>query len=479
MKYLFALFVSFVGVFFTWFTLWYFSLGGYQKAEHWLRDVYQIKIHSARNIGDNKIIIASGSNSLFGISSEVIAEETGYPVINMSGHAGLTFNFLADQIEQVASDGDIVIMPLEFGFYSRTDNLTDWQLSNMQSWGADHLRTYSALELFKYFKSAELSSYIERSFGDISIKYLSLEDVRNYCLSDESKNPMWRGYNYKSMNCHGDILVDRGASEKILEAARKGTRDYLVYSEPSKEFYKDAKNLADKLNGIGANLYFTWPATIKNVNFNLHKAGKSKDKVFALQDNLIDRGLMVICDPAESNLEVDYFFNTDYHLNRKGAVLRSVRLADCIGSSVLNKPKAKRSADSRAEQYMFVGSRLFAIRIAHLEMLRDALERYKLKYGQYPKSHLWDGLYTKWGRSKIDWIAGLVPDFIDTLPRDPRNNTEGGQQYIYRSDGVDFKILAHGVHDDCVFVKEKYRELIDPVRNCNAYGFWSNGAEKW
>src|SRR5690606_29485341 len=129
-----------------------------------------------------------------------------------------------------------------------------------------------------------------------------------------------------------------------------------------------------KLNGIGANLYFTWPATIKNVNFNLHKAGKSKDKVFALQDNLIDRGLMVIYDPAESNLEVDYFFNTDYHLNRKGAVLRSVRLADCIGSSVLNKPKAKRSADSRAEQYMFVGSRLFAIRIAHLEMLRDALE---------------------------------------------------------------------------------------------------------
>ncbi|ARU26800.1 hypothetical protein CBR65_04800 [Cellvibrio sp. PSBB006] len=479
MKYLVTLFVSFAGVFFSWFALWYFSLGGYQKAEHWLRDVYKVKIHSAEKIGRKKIIVASGSNSLFGISSEVIAKETGYPIINMSGHAGLTFNFLADQIEQVASEGDIIIMPLEFVFYTRTDDLTDWQLNNMQSWGYEHLKTYGVFELFKYFKSTDLSSYLERSFGEGSIEYLGVENVKNYCLTDESKSPRWQGYNYKSMNCFGDILVDRKAIQKILDFRNERTRNYLTSSDISDEFYKDAKRFSNKLNAMGAKLYFTWPATIRNESFNLHKSGKSREMVSALNSNLIDRGFEVICDPAESNLEVEYFFNTDYHLNKKGAVLRSIRLSDCINLNILDKPKVEQSADLRAEQYLLTGSQLFATRVSHLKMLKDALGKYKLKYGQYPKSHLWDGLHTNWGQSKVDWIEGLVPDFIEALPRDPRNNTNGSQQYIYRSNGLDFKILAHGVREDCPVIKLKYSELIDPVRNCNAYGFWSDGAEKW
>jgi hypothetical protein len=479
MKYLAVLVTSFLAIFSVWFVLWYLSLGGYQKAEHWLRYAYQIKAYSANKITEEKIIIASGSNGLFGISSEVIAQETGYSVINMAGHAGLTFNFLADQIEQVASSGDIVIMPLEFGFYSREDELTDWQLSNMQSWGADHLRTFGVRELFRYFKSTNFSSYIERSFGAEAVEYLDAETIASYCSGVSSKEPGWQGYTYKSMNCYGDILVDRDTMQSILDLRDRGSRSYLVSSDVSDEFFVDARRLSERLNNMGAKLYFTWPATIKNKNFDLHEAGSYFQSVLSLRKNLVDGRLNVICDPVDFNVDAEYFFNTDYHLNKKGAVLRSVKLSDCINDEVLGVVLSGQDVDTAVKQYLSSESDVALLRISHLRELNEALRKYKLKFGNYPKSHLWDGLYTNWGHSKADWIDGLAPDFIDTLPRDPRNNAIGSQQYLYRSNGIDFKLLAHGVRDDCPVIKLKYPELIDPIRNCNAYGFWSEGAEKW
>lgn len=116
-----------------------------------------------------------------------------------------------------------------------------------------------------------------------------------------------------------------------------------------------------------------------------------------------------------------------------------------------------------------------AKRIADLKEINNAIKRYQLDNGSYPISGggtgVWDGLYSNWGDSTANWIPGLVPNYLEKLPRDPRNHTLGNEQYIYRSDtGSSYKLISHSP-EDCVGVVAKHPELKDPVRVCWAYGY--------
>lgn len=112
-----------------------------------------------------------------------------------------------------------------------------------------------------------------------------------------------------------------------------------------------------------------------------------------------------------------------------------------------------------------------------LQELRDALERYHADHGTYPVSENFDGLHTSWGRSGEDWIEGLVPLYLAKLPRDPRKTEDPSIQFLYRSNGVDYKLIAHnGVSID--FISRAKPEMIDPQRSY-AYGYWTQGAQAW
>jgi hypothetical protein len=117
----------------------------------------------------------------------------------------------------------------------------------------------------------------------------------------------------------------------------------------------------------------------------------------------------------------------------------------------------------------------------HQDLLKvkAALERYAADHnGAYPVAEKYEGYVSAWGPSLGEkWIPELVPEYIDALPRDPANaKTADGQIYIYRSDGKDYKLLAHG-YGDCSPAIEQEGIKIDPVRTkdgkCWAYGVWT------
>jgi SAM-dependent methyltransferase len=118
-------------------------------------------------------------------------------------------------------------------------------------------------------------------------------------------------------------------------------------------------------------------------------------------------------------------------------------------------------------------------RLVDLGAIRKALAAYHQAHGTYPKSSGgWDGLYTNWGVSTSEWIPGLVPEYLAELPRDPRNSDRPEQQYLYISDGQDYKLISH-LPEDIAAVRQTHPELTDPVRDGWAYGFWTDGAAGW
>jgi hypothetical protein len=120
----------------------------------------------------------------------------------------------------------------------------------------------------------------------------------------------------------------------------------------------------------------------------------------------------------------------------------------------------------------------FDRRMRDMAALQGALASYQAKNGKYPlqnAENLAIGVSDLAGASGID---ALVPVYISAIPRDPQNLNQLNRQYLYFSDGTDYKLVAHGT-EDVGWVTKKRPELIDPVRPTVAYGIWTAGAVKW
>lgn len=111
--------------------------------------------------------------------------------------------------------------------------------------------------------------------------------------------------------------------------------------------------------------------------------------------------------------------------------------------------------------------------------IKEALKIYYNQNKSYPKSSGgWDAVIANYGESKADWIPGLAPSYIKVLPADPRQSRDPGKQYMYKSDGKDFKLISHrptGIED----IIKTHPELIDPARPSWAFGVWTEGAKNW
>ena len=127
-------------------------------------------------------------------------------------------------------------------------------------------------------------------------------------------------------------------------------------------------------------------------------------------------------------------------------------------------------------------------RVRDLVDLRNAIEAYRADRGRYPESPGpggWAGLHNAWGVSTPEWIPDLAPRYIAVLPKEPRENANGSNQYVYKSDGTNFKLLVFYPERDCEVITKLRPELRDPIRGgggpypCHAYGFWSSGAAGW
>src|SRR6185369_4432273 len=100
-----------------------------------------------------------------------------------------------------------------------------------------------------------------------------------------------------------------------------------------------------------------------------------------------------------------------------------------------------------------------AFRKSSLRELQNALELYHTDHNAYPIAQSGGGYLqtSQWFSSepddqaptRDDWIPGLVPKYIASLPEDPRGGAPHPycglwkSAFLYASDGTNYKLLSH------------------------------------
>ena len=111
-----------------------------------------------------------------------------------------------------------------------------------------------------------------------------------------------------------------------------------------------------------------------------------------------------------------------------------------------------------------------------LQAINKAIQLYYVDNGSYPNTSTAMRNSTD---NPTDYVPGLVPNYIAKLPTSSFGTGGNTGAYLYRStnSGTDYKIIAHAGKFTtlCPTVKASQPQLIDPSRDCWAYGYWSAG----
>jgi hypothetical protein len=302
----------------------------YIPAEYWIKEAITIKEQYIKTITNPKIIIISGSNSLFGVCTPLIKEKTNKEIVNFGLHAALPIEVFFALIKRNAKPNDIILMPLEYTYYKKKNNITSWQANNLTSWGTEFIKEFSSTQFLEILiKSVpSLPNRIKNFNVDLPIH--TYEEH----MQDKNSSAILSLSSYRNaINNFGEILTDNKSKLK-----NDVTYAYVNPAGLNDFRFEQLKDFSDYLAKQNIRLILTYPVSMQISDFNLFKK-EHLTKIEAVNKKCEGYGLDLIGIPELSNFELPYSFDTEYHLNAEGAILRSLYLADTINCYLAGIPQ--------------------------------------------------------------------------------------------------------------------------------------------
>lgn len=403
-----------------------------------------------------KLVVVGGSSVAFGLDSEMAEEELGMKVVNFGLYANLGTKIMMDLSRSNINEGDIIVLAPELN--DQTLSMYFNAETAMQTldgnWGlTDGIGDDNYTDLL-----GELWSFAAKKLG-----YLISGSAPE---SDEAYQPRW-------FNANGDNDYDRPFNV-MTEVEQTITLDYRVdtadgITSEYEEFVDYVNEYVEYCRARGATVYFSFApmnaAALTDYNTDEH--------IYEFYENLCSSlNCRVISNINDYIMDEGYFFDSEFHLNNDGVVVRTVRLIDDIKRE-LGNTDITMSADALPEP---PGYAPVIFEEGDEENLYLELELGQNAAGQ-----------TVWyivglndvGRSRV---SITIPKATDGYPiAGIRENAFSGSQLRTLVIGENITHIASGAfggaaHLSEVYVRSEAPSKITVPNNSNANGLMTKGA---
>lgn len=260
-----------------------------------------------KTIESPKIILVGGSNLAFGVDSSLLEEYTGMPVVNYGLYANLGTKVMLDMSRKYIGQGDIVVICPE---------------TNEQTYSL-YYNADSILQAYDSDPSMLLDAKITNAGKLIGALPSFASNKLSFYLSD-TKPSSADIYAKESFDEYGDIYVERKFNEM------RSDYDTAMPINISTEIIGDGfisylNSYAQSATKKGAQVFFSFsPMNSRAVKSN----DAQKEEFYRYLGENLD--FPIISDINDYILESAYFYDTNFHLNTRGAKFRSALLADDI-----------------------------------------------------------------------------------------------------------------------------------------------------
>ena len=273
---------------------------------------------------DKKIILIGGSNVAFGFNSELIEKEfPEYKVANFGLYAMLGTKIMLDlALDYVGKDDMVFVIP----------EINEQSTSLYFNANATLKATEEKISIWKKLpKDNRHSLYGEYfSFVGEKGKYKKLIDPGETVYRRDSFNS--RGdISYIKVNENGETTSLR--TQNIMKGKRYiDPRVSYVLSKESNDFFNYLNNYYLKIKKKSANLYYAFCP----VN-DLANTSSNEEMVKYYWSIRQCLAFDVIGSPLEYIIDPHYFYDTNFHLNDTGSILRTYYFVEDIYRDILHK----------------------------------------------------------------------------------------------------------------------------------------------
>jgi len=268
-----------------------------------------------KSVREEKIVFIGGSNLSFGLNSREVSEAFKKPVINMGIHAGMGLKFIANDIKPFINSGDIVVLVSEYenfyteNFYGEMELVST--LFDIYPAGMDFVDGVQWRQLAKY-----IPVYSAKKM------YNSVQSV----FKKEIQNSRIDIYHRRSFNQYGDAYIHWNMADEDFSAGQENTGKEKINAEVI-DFLKEFKEYVKSKN---AKLLLL-PPVIEQRSY------KNMQNIINMINLSLKNNSMSFCsEPLTYAYPKDHFFNSYYHLNKKGVDLRTKQvindLKNCVGN---------------------------------------------------------------------------------------------------------------------------------------------------
>lgn len=266
------------------------------------------KVERLASIEGEKIVVIGGSSVAFGLDSALMEKHLGMPVVNFGLYAAIGTKAMLDLSLPHIGEGDIVILAPE----------TDAQTLSLYFNGEHMWKAIDdAPSLFFDLRTDSKKEMLGSLYAHAAEKLLALRS--------EPLDPQGI-YNSKSFNEYGDISYPRQKNEMTLYY----DPNTPIAPEPSivsEDFIAYVNEYISLCEDKGATVYFSFAP----MNRDALAPSVTEESLQIFSDYLKERIHCEHISMIESLLlDPAYFYDTNYHLNDVGVVLRTKMLIEDI-----------------------------------------------------------------------------------------------------------------------------------------------------
>lgn len=269
-----------------------------------------------------RVVLVGGSSAAFGYSSALLERELGLPVVNMGLMAGLGVEFMLAEVRPRLKAGDTVVFSFEYEHFARKrarggavagfdpdalEQVLEFRPSGVADLGWSHVRRLVSGQGLK------LAGNMARRLARCAARALS-----------GASEPIGDASARRGFNAHGDFIWHRGPQGETRRPA-VGVSERLVLDAedfPNRRVMALIAAETRRLRARGVRVTWSFPPRPAEViRRQSELAGRLEEALRAVA------GLEVLDTPAAQSYPLERFYDSENHLDGRGADERTTRLA--------------------------------------------------------------------------------------------------------------------------------------------------------
>ncbi|MFC1851374.1 hypothetical protein ACFL27_14345 [candidate division CSSED10-310 bacterium] len=299
-------------------SMFYFPYLPLQKSLHFaLLDKHE----RLRTTPSPRLIFIGGSNLLFGLNSKRIAETCNIDVVNAGMHAGCGLRYMLNDIKPFIQEHDVVVIVAEYGQWYGGRSYGGLQLLytlfDVYPEGRQYISFRQWLHLLKFIPYYASSKVLNTVRSEVK------EFIR------PQRKEIIGVYERKAFNEYGDIVAHWGRKNETFSAMGKNNLASKGNANPDLlDFLNAYHNYVESKN---AELYFLYTC------FHESSFDNNKEAINQLHAELSKTlTFPILSNPERYKYPDQYFFNSVFHLNGEGVILRTSHIIEDL-QAVIDK----------------------------------------------------------------------------------------------------------------------------------------------